>query len=385
MRNLKLLLAIVFFIPGAFCDSGIAYAEQLEKRPVGQEEEGRTGLLTPSSYYADLARIHARYGKWDEAEECLKKAIELEAEPAVVADLACQLAGVYVQSGEPGKAEAMYEFALERTPNEQAIISRGRELARLYGNYGQHDKARAIYERLMKTGDPNVRRQIELEYFRFCKEAGTLDVLIREYQGKLDGGADAGVFQSLAQLHRLNNDTASELETYRKWHEAFPDNQQALFMLASACRDAGEFDEASSAFEKLTEMNPQGAQFYIAEIVRLNLQAGRGDEAQTWIARLTDGPQGETAAAHSMLARIYAGQSMHDEAILHCAKAVELTIEPRQKEEHLIQLAQAYEKAGRFQEAEALLRGILDSGADSRNVRRVQMMLEQIQRARQDD
>lgn len=383
MRNLKLSLLIVFLIFVAL-DAEIVYAAQLEKRPVGQQKEAEGGSSTPSSYYADLARIHARYGKWDEAEECLKKAIELETEPAVVADLACQLAKVYVQDGDADKAEAMYEFALERTPNEQAIVTRAGELARLYAGRQQHDNASAIYHRLLKASDPNVRRQLEQEYFRFCKEAGTLDVLIGEYQTKLEGGADAGVFQSLAELHRLNNDTDGELEIYRKWREAFPESQQALFLLASAYREAGEFDEAASAFEKLTEMNPQGAQFYIAEIIRLNLQAGKTDDTEIWIRKLLNGPQGETAAAHAMLAGIYAGQSMHDEAIFHYAEAAELTAEPRQKAEHLIQLAQAYEKAGRFQDAEDMLRGILDSGADSRSLRRAQMMLEQIQRAGQD-
>ena len=365
-----------------FCLLVLLGGGAIAQRPNGEEaqEGGEKEAALSSRYYADLAQVHAKYKVYDQAEECLKNAIELEENNTVSSGHAFQLAQLYLQWGRDDDAEMMYEFSLELTPDASSLVNRSRELARFYEGKKQYDKAEAVYTQALKKAEGPVARTLRKEFYRMCLKSGRLDEIIARKEKEAADNKDAIVLADLGYLYRLSGDKKKEMETYQKLSEADPRDQKALFQLANAYRAAGETDKAAEAFEKLIKINPPARPYYISEIVKLYTRAGRTEEAEKWSNELVSDEERETSAGRARLARLYNELNVYDKAIEHYLAAVKLAEDPRQKEQYELQLARVYLNARKLAEAEEICKRLVDSTKNNAVRREIQAMLARIKR-----
>ena len=90
-------------------------------------------------------RIHAVQQAWPEAEQALRRAIEVNADQAGAQELLIQ---VLRASGKLPQAIEQSEAVLARTPNDTGVL---REAAILYVEKGEYAKAAAAYEKLLSV------------------------------------------------------------------------------------------------------------------------------------------------------------------------------------------------------------------------------------------
>jgi len=370
--------AVVFFLL-AFCLSGAYAGEPHSVR--GGDTPDKSEKVT-SRYYADLAEVHTKYGVYDRAEECLKKAIEMEQSTAVTSDYACRLARLYNEWGREDKAEAMFEFCLELTPDTSSIINRSRELARFYEVRGLYDKAEAVYRKALGRAHGPLARMLKQDLFRAANKAGKLEQIIAEKEKEAAGApANVELLSDLGRLYCLSGDREKEQAAYRKILEINPANQKALLQLAIAQRSAGRTEEAVKTYQRLIEADPPARSRYVSEIVKLYIRAGEEEKAEAWEEELV-GAKKDTPAARARLAKVYHDLKMYDKAIEYYLEAVEAATAPRQKQHYRLQLARAYLVADKPVEAEKECKQLVDNSTSPAVRHEAQAMLGRIRRLR---
>jgi len=353
--------------------------------PAGREQNptGTVGKLS-SRYYADLATVHQRYKMYEKAEECLKKAIELEENTNVSADHAYQLAKVYFEWGRDADAEAMFQFSLELTPDSSSLINRSRELARFYEGKNMFDKAEAVYERAIARADGPTQRMLRRELLRLYQASGRLEDLIGEKEQELKKNPkDETLLNDLAYMYRLSGQAGKERAVYEKLAQINPRDQKALFQLAIAYRNANEVDKAVQTYEKLIKVNRPAEPYYVSEIIKLYTNAGREEDAKNWREQLVSPEESRTASGQARLARLAYQLKTYDKAVEHYRRAVELAREPRQKEHYQLQLARTLEFIDRLDEAEEVCRQLLKESENKFVQREAQVILGRIHQRRQ--
>jgi len=367
-RSSFLLLAAFVFVAAG------ARAGELPKAPVANTSDT---TANQTHYYADLAAVHQKYKAYDKAEECLKKAIELEPNTTTSADYAYQLGQLYLEWGKEKEAEMMFEFSLDTTPDTgSALINRSRELGRIYENKKQFDKAEAVYKKALEKATGPVASTIERELFELAQKTGKIDDIIAQKEKQV--AADPKRFQlhyDLAYLYRLKGDKKKETAAYEAVAQINPNDSQALGQLAVAYRDEGNVDKAVMYFQKLSDNNPQAKPYYITEIVKVYAKAKRQKEADTWTEKLMDDKEMATAAGRARLARLYQETEAYDKSIEQFKKAVSMAENPQQREQYDVQLARVYLKSKHYSECEALCKKLMSESKDLNMQREAKYML----------
>jgi len=340
-----------------------ALAEEMPPSPLEPAEEKNPSL---TRYYAELATIHQRYKVYDKAEECLKKAIELEQNAAMCADYAYQLGRLYVEWQKPDEAEMMFEFSIEQTPESgSALINRCRELAHVYEVNRQFDKAEAIYRRTLRKATGPVQLTVERDYYQLAKKSGSLPAIIAEKEKELaKDHKDIRMLSSLSYLYRLSGDRQKEIGTYRAMVDQNPNDSQALAQMAVAYRDAKDYQNAIKTYQKLIEVNPVARPYYVTEVAKLYVSDGKQAEADAWIAKLMDEKELAQASGRARLARLYQETGAFDKAIEHYKVAAQLAEDPMQRDHYLLQLARVYLMEKKLDEAESVCKKLV---AEARN------------------
>ncbi|HUU69186.1 MAG TPA: tetratricopeptide repeat protein [Planctomycetota bacterium] len=312
-------------------------------------------------YYAELATIHQRYKVYDKAEECLKKAIELEQNAAACADYAYQLGRLYVEWEKPDEAEMMFEFSIEQTPESgSALINRCRELAHVYEANQQFDKAEAIYRRTLQKVNGPVRQTVERDYYQLARKSGSLPAIIAEKEKELaKDPKDIRLLSSLSYLYRLSGDRQKEIGTYQAMVDQNPNDPQALAQMAVAYRDADDNPNAIKTYQKLIQVNPIARPYYVTEIAKLYVRDGKQKEADEWIAQLTDEKELATASGRARLARLYQETGAYDKSIEHYSIAADLAADPMQRDHYRLQLARVLMMARKLDDAEAVCKKLI--------------------------
>jgi len=347
-----------------------------ETKPFEPPAEPAKPEAMSSRYYSELAQIHLKYRVYDKAEECLKKAIELEDKSAVTADYSYQLASLYLEWGKEADAEAMFDFSLEQTPDSSTLLNRSRDLARVYEGRKQYEKAEAIYRKIMAKADAPVRSIVEKDFFALRQKMGKLDDLVAEKEKLFaENPKDSELLYSLSYLYRMVGKSDRETEMYKKLVELNPQDQRALFQLGISYRNAHETQKAVEVYEKLVALSPQTKPYYIAEIVKIYAQDNQQDKADAWLAKMNEGDEAKTPAGHARLARLYQELNILDKSIDEYKASVAGSEDPRQREQYELQLARAYVQAKQLPQAEELCRKLIQETQNQMVKREAQGML----------
>jgi tetratricopeptide (TPR) repeat protein len=132
----------------------------LEKR-LGEEDPGVAALI------ANMAYVHDRQGRYDEAERSYKRALsirEKSADAVEAAEALDGLAGVYTNQGRYGEAEQAAKRAIslrERAldPNHPLVAASLSSLGFLYGTQGRYSEAEAVFRRALAINEKALGRE----------------------------------------------------------------------------------------------------------------------------------------------------------------------------------------------------------------------------------
>ena len=324
--------------------------------------------------YASLAQIYVSAGR---KEDALKQAAILERRAGYDGNSYMQLGRVYSLCELHDKAVEAYEKAIALTPNSYNSRYMRQSLATAYEAAGKQEKADALYEEVADTGSVYERMQVyerrgdldkmvelarkimkddaqggytsyaQQQLVQAFQRQGKLDDLIALLQKDAEESPEDPVsYKMLAQVYSRQEDRDKAIEMYEKVIELTPDDGRAHGELGQLYDRQRMQDEALSAYRKAVKLGTDSFHIY-ARLARGYSRAGQTDK----ILALADDLKKRTNSGDSYynLGQVYMSGQYYDEAIEAFKKSVRLS---PQMSHYKSQLGQAYEQAGRMEEAE---------------------------------
>jgi tetratricopeptide (TPR) repeat protein len=279
-----------------------------EKAEGAAPEAGATAEASSPEIHNNLARIHAREGKLEEAVAEFEKALALNARDA---DALLGLAGIAAMRGNRGRAEHLTQVALATNPDFPPALAQLAELRRDAGDLG--------------------------EAIRLYREALALD------------DTSPALYLGLGDCLSRAGQHAEAEKAFRRVISLQPDSFEAWYNLGVSTAQQGRFDESVSAYEKALALDPEHPLYAAAlnNLGTVQLDRGRKDLAMArWEEAVTASPA--QLEARYNLATQYLEQERVDEAIPLLEQAAGLA--PNHELVHL-RLGRAYMLKGRGQDA----------------------------------
>jgi tetratricopeptide (TPR) repeat protein len=366
----------------------------------GKAEEVLRGVLErePENEQAleQLAQLLLDLGKADDAVQVLEKV----AERSPTGRLLGLLGDAYSQVRQYAKAEATYRRATELEPGE---LAHPRGLARALHAQDKLDEAVEQYQRLSQMEPENpenylraaqILRQLkrleaaEDSLLRAKQHApGNLEVLysealLYEAQGRFEDAvrvlsdavarlkaqpgrvADsrrtlAVLYEQLGRLYRETSSFDAALATFREMLALGPEEQKrGRVMLADTYRVSRQIEKAVEESRRAAELYPQDRGVQVNYALLLGEQ-GKVDEAVAILRGMLDG-SGSDREIHLSLAQAYERARRYPEAEQSARAAEKMAGRPAENEMVWFLLGAIYERQKRFDLAEEQFRKALD-------------------------
>lgn len=193
-----------------------------------------------------LAELAARIGRWRDAENLLRRAVEIA--PAWVAAKS-NLALVLGRMGRPAEAMELLDQIFVVEPDS---IGHANLKAATLGRLGEFEEAIALYENALARAPMQPRAW--LSYGHMLKTVGRLADGIAAYRKAIDIRPMTGeAWWSLANLKTFefsDEDIAAMKAALKQDKLAVDDELQLEFALGKAMHDLGRFDEAFSHYSR---------------------------------------------------------------------------------------------------------------------------------------
>jgi tetratricopeptide (TPR) repeat protein len=311
---------------------------------------GETAEASSPEIHNNLARIHAREGRLDEAVAEFEKALALNQHDA---DSLLGLAGIASMRGNRPRAEHLTQVALASNPDFPPALA---QLAGLRRDAGDLDEAIRLYREALKLDDASpglylglgdcleragqyaeaetaFRRVISLDpdsfeaYYNLgvsTSQQGRLDEAVANYEKALALDPKHPLYAAaLNNLGTVQLDRGNEAQAIARWEEAVaasPTQLEARYNLASQYLDQGRLDDAIPLLEQAASLAPNHELVH-ARLGRAYMLTGRGEDAYralALVARLYPenwyAPLG-MAALHAANGRPEEARKLLDEAL----------------------------------------------------------------------
>jgi len=212
-----------------------------------------------------LAELAARIGRWRDAENLLRRAVELA--PGWTAAKA-NLAMVLGRTGRPAEAMELLDSVLEEEPD---WVGHWNLKAANLGRLGDFEQGITLYENVLKQSPKQPR--VWLSYGHMLKTVGRLEEGIDAYRRAIDLQPKLGeAWWSLANLKTVRFDEA-DLEAMRNALRApalsDADRFHLDFAMGKALHDAGEADEAFAHYARGNALRLKSAPYEPSRITRI--------------------------------------------------------------------------------------------------------------------
>jgi tetratricopeptide (TPR) repeat protein len=273
----------------------------------GGQQDGTVEASSPE-IHDNLARIHAREGRLDQAVAEFEKALALNPHDA---DALLGLAGIAARRGNRPRAEHLTQVALASNPDFPPALAQLAELRRDAGDLG--------------------------EAIRLYREALALD------------DASPDLYLGLGDCLERAGQYAEAEKAFRRVISLQPDSFEAWYNLGVSTAQQGRFDESVASYEKALGLNPKHP-LYAAALNNLGtVQLDRGKK-ELAIARWEEAVKAspDQLEARYNLASQYLEQDRLDEAIRLLEEAARLA--PNHELVH-VRLGRAYLRKGRGEDA----------------------------------
>ena len=196
-----------------------------------------------------LAQIHRQRGARAQALDAFRKAVALDA--TNLPDQ-CEIANLLRELGRLDEAEPFSRALVETHPQ---LAAAWRCLAQIVRQRGQPDEALELYRRAATIAPGDVWLQIET--VNLLREMGRLDEAQTMCGAVTEAhpGHPAG-WRCLAQIHRQRGAKAQALDAFRKAVALDATNLPDQCEIANLLRDLGRLDEAEAYCRRLLEAHP---------------------------------------------------------------------------------------------------------------------------------
>jgi tetratricopeptide (TPR) repeat protein len=205
--------------------------------------------------YLELGWSYRRQGKFVQAEEAFKRAIEINPknDQAYI-----ELGWCYHNEGKLPQAEEALKRAIELNPkSDQAYF----ELGRSYHNQGKFPQAKEAFKRAIEINPKNDQAYLELgrSYHNQGKFPQAKEAFKRAIE--LNPKNDQAYFELGWSYHNQGKFPQAE-EALKRAIELNPKSDQAYIELGWSYRNQGKFPQAEEAFKRAIELNPKSDQAY---------------------------------------------------------------------------------------------------------------------------
>jgi len=310
-----------------------------------------------------LGDIYLKLGKKEEALSAYRKAISQQPRDD---QLLLSIARILTREKAYQEAEKIYREIINSAGYNWSAEQAQRELMRLYEMTNREDKVIEYYSEKLKTSK-NIREweQAAGGLMRPYEKKGKLNELAAIIRKKIkEEPKTSRLYVLLAGVYSRQRNYKEAISRYKKAIELSPREANLYSNLARIYGQAGMYEEAIKSYTKAIELNPLQSSYLYRQIAYLYLRLGREEEAIKAAQMLLGKGSRKDANTYSMVARIYRNMKKYDEAISYSRKAVELA--PKRfygmisrrggadepKLQYQLELAQAYEEAGKNTKAE---------------------------------
>ena len=241
ISNIQARMALVdFFILQGDIDSAILELEELVE-------------ISPETadIYNKFGRLYLKIGKVDGAISLLEKALETG---KLDENLLESLAGAYIEKERYSDAVNLYEKIVSLKPSSKRAL---RALGELYVRLTNHESAALRYAQMLND-DPEVISEVteKLEELARISPNSTFvheqlaDVYIKSLK-------PSKAVLELARVIKLDpKKNVSVISALRRLLQTYPDERDAMFLLAQCLIDQGDFSESAEIYNTLEKMDP---------------------------------------------------------------------------------------------------------------------------------
>ncbi len=179
-------------------------------------------------------------------------------------------------------------------------------------------------------------------------------------QGLQDNPKDASAWRELALVERQLGNKDAELDAYKRWVEAMPDDKRARFLAAEAFARSGMNEQALqylADFQSMSSDNPRANAMAANLYELMKMPDEQGEALRRWVSESPDSPD-----AHRALGNYYRQTGQADQALSEYQQTAEL--QPNDSATH-IQLGSDYMQMGKSAEALAEFQTAVDLSPNS--------------------
>lgn len=308
---------------------------------------------------ARLGELYEQSRRWRDAAEAYRGAVALNPRSAGVRR---RLAAAWLEAGEADRARDVLGGLLEMRPRDAAGH---RMLAETEIARGDFEAAEAAARRLLEIepdglSGPDVLARVFERRHEYPRVVETLAPALEQARGMRPGRTLAEMLDRLGRAHEWLEDPAGAARVYEDAVSLMPSNPWFQARLARAYVDSGRHGDAERLLARARNANPGDLSLAVIEADLRGRQGDveRGERLLLDVLAEDRGEQpGGEPRAHLALASFYSEHERLPEAVLVLEAALQRFPE---ETSILFLLGAMLERSGRFADAEAAFRGVID-------------------------
>ena len=308
---------------------------------------------------ARLGELYEQSRRWRDAAEAYRGAVALNPRSAGVRR---RLAAAWLEAGEADRARDVLGGLLEMRPRDAAGH---RMLAETEIALGDFEAAEAAARRLLEIepdglSGPDVLARVFERRHEYPRVVETLAPALEQARGMRPGRTLAEMLDRLGRAHEWLEDPAAAARVYEDAVSLMPSNPWFQARLARAYVDSGRHGDAERLLARARNANPGDLSLAVIEADLRGRQGDveRGERLLLDVLEEDRGEQpGGAPRAHLALASFYSEHERLPEAVLVLETALQRFPE---ETSILFLLGAMLERSGRFADAEAAFRGVID-------------------------
>lgn len=308
---------------------------------------------------ARLGELYEQSRRWRDAAEAYRGAVALNPRSAGVRR---RLAAAWLEAGEADRARDVLGGLLEMRPRDAAGH---RMLAETEIARGDFEAAEAAARRLLEIepdglSGPDVLARVFERRHEYPRVVETLAPALEQARGMRPGRTLAEMLDRLGRAHEWLEDPAGAARVYEDAVSLMPSNPWFQARLARAYVDSGRHGDAERLLARARNANPGDLSLAVIEA---DLRGRQGDveRGERLLLDVLEEDRGEQPGgeprAHLALASFYSEHERLPEAVLVLEAALQRFPE---ETSILFLLGAMLERSGRFADAEAAFRGVID-------------------------
>lgn len=308
---------------------------------------------------ARLGELYEQGRRWRDAAEAYRGAVALNPRSAGVRR---RLAAAWLEAGEADRARDVLGGLLEMRPRDAAGQ---RMLAETEIALGDFEAAEAAARRLLEIepdglSGPDVLARVFERRHEYPRVVETLAPALEQARGMRPGRTLAEMLDRLGRAHEWLEDPAGAARVYEDAVSLMPSNPWFQARLARAYVDSGRHEDAERLLARARNANPGNLSLAVIEA---DLRGRQGDveRGERLLLDVLEEDRGEQPGgeprAHLALASFYSEHERLPEAVLVLEAALQRFPE---ETSILFLLGAMLERSGRFADAEAAFRGVID-------------------------